>query len=80
MRAQATRSNLEPGGHLELADLALPVCSDDNSIPTYSSLRLFCDLVIEAAEQHGRPIDRAPFYGDMLRTAGFVDVQLREFA
>lgn len=72
-------SNLEPGGYLELADIALPVTSDDGSLAEDSFLARMSRMTVEAASNLGRRIDLSPSYGRMLEEAGFVDVVSRRF-
>ena len=72
-------SNLEPGGYLEMQDIAMPVSSDDGTLTEDSFLVRMSHMTVEAASSLGRRIDLAPFYPEMFRKAGFTDVTTRRF-
>lgn len=66
--------NLEPGGYLELQDMALPARSDDGTLAPDSFLSQWCDLCIEAGQNRGRPVFPVEQYKNYLADAGFVDI------
>lgn len=72
--ADAWRRNLEPGGWLELADILLEFKTDDNTIPADSAALRWGDLMLEAAEKFGAPLDSCKRYKQQLADAGFVDI------
>ncbi|MBE3043029.1 hypothetical protein IMZ48_10745 [Candidatus Bathyarchaeota archaeon] len=74
-----SRSNLEPGGYLELQDYHFPYASDDGTLKKDNILFRVSSLVIDAAATAGRPIDCTPDYKSLLEKKGFVDVVERCF-
>lgn len=66
--------NLEPGGYLEMQDMALPARSDDGTLSPDSFLSQWCDFCIEAGQNRGRPVFPVERYKDYLADAGFVDI------
>jgi len=70
---------LEPGGYLEMQDIALPVASDDGTLKEDSWLVRMSHMTVEAANHLGRPINLAWEYKEMFEKAGFVDVTVHHF-
>lgn len=66
--------NLEPGGYLEMQDMALPARSDDGTLHPDSFLSQWCDFCIEAGQNRGRPVFPVERYKEYLADAGFVDI------
>jgi hypothetical protein len=66
--------NLEPGGYLELQDMALPARSDDGTLAPNSYLSQWCDYCLEAGEKLGRPVFPVEQYKAYLAEAGFEDI------
>ncbi|KAK3936976.1 Phosphoethanolamine N-methyltransferase 1 [Diplogelasinospora grovesii] len=67
--------HLNPGGWVELADIAFPLESDDGTLPKDSALVRWNQLVLQAALNLGRPLDSAKQYKQQLLDAGFINVQ-----
>lgn len=72
-------NHLEPGGYLEMIDMALPVSSDDGTLTEDHFLHKMSVMTVEAAKNLGRPIHLAPEYKEMFEKAGFEDVTLKRF-
>lgn len=70
----ALQSNLESGGWLEVADILLEFTTDDNTIPEDSPAKKWGDLMLEAADKFGAPLDSCKRYKQQLEEAGFVDI------
>jgi hypothetical protein len=68
-------SNLTPGGFIELADICFPVQAIDDSLRNDSQLRKWSDLLLEATQKAGRPMDSARYYQAQLEAAGFIKVE-----
>jgi len=70
--------NLEPGGWLEMQDYGLPVRSSDGT-HVGTNIHKWGELLCEAGRKMGRPMgnDICDQYEDMMKQAGFVDVQQR---
>jgi hypothetical protein len=66
--------NLTPGGYLEVADICFPVQVDDASLHNESALRKWSDLMLEATQKAGSPINSAKLYKSQLEIAGFCNV------
>ena len=66
--------NLTPGGYLEVADICLPVKADDLSLHSESALRKWSNLMLEATQKAGSPMDSAKLYKSQLEMAGFCNV------
>ncbi|EFX06460.1 methyltransferase type 12 [Grosmannia clavigera kw1407] len=66
--------NLEPGGYLELQDMALPARSDDNTLHPDSYLSNWCNYCFNAGEALGRPVFPVTEYKTYLAAAGFEDI------
>jgi hypothetical protein len=73
------RSNLEPGGYLEMEDIALPVASDDGTLTEDHWLVRMSHMSVEAANKLGRNINLGWKYKEMFEKAGFVDIVLQQF-
>lgn len=71
--------NLEPGGYLEMQDLAVPYTSDDGTLTPDNPISRFSALCVEASDAAKRPMYLAPYYKTYLERAGFVDVVERRF-
>ncbi|KAG9253080.1 S-adenosyl-L-methionine-dependent methyltransferase [Emericellopsis atlantica] len=66
--------NLEPGGYLELQDMALPALSDDGTLAPDSYLAKWCKACLDAGENLGRPVFPVTEYKNYLAAAGFEDI------
>jgi SAM-dependent methyltransferase len=66
--------NLEPGGYLELQDMALPARSDDGTLDPKSYLAEWCDNCLKAGQNLGRPVFPVGEYKNYLADAGFEDI------
>lgn len=73
------KSNLTPGGFIEVTDIVFPVSSDDNTVAPDSDFRKWSDLLLEAAATLGRPIDSANWYPAQLAEAGFENIVEKKF-
>lgn len=71
---QVAFDNLEPGGYLELQDMALPARSDDGTLETDSYLAKWCQYCLDAGENLGRPVFPVNEYKKYLAAAGFEDI------
>ncbi|KAJ6785848.1 hypothetical protein PWT90_08723 [Aphanocladium album] len=71
---QVAYDNLEPGGYIELQDMALPTQSDDGTLPSDSYLAQWCKACMDAGQNLQRPIFPVVEYKNYLVAAGFEDV------
>ncbi|KAK3934714.1 S-adenosyl-L-methionine-dependent methyltransferase [Diplogelasinospora grovesii] len=71
---QKAYDQLEPGGYLELQELSLPCRCDDDTLPEDSFLAQWCNNIITAAANQGRPVWPANEYKKHLEQAGFEEV------
>ncbi|EKJ73108.1 hypothetical protein FPSE_06721 [Fusarium pseudograminearum CS3096] len=71
---QQSYDNLESGGWLELSDILMQLHSDDDTIPEGCAAAKWGDLMLEAADKFGAPLDSCLRYKQQLLDAGFVDV------
>ncbi|OAR05794.1 hypothetical protein LLEC1_04637 [Akanthomyces lecanii] len=71
---QVAYDNLEPGGYLELQDMALPAQSDDKTLHPNSHLAEWCRRCFEAGLNLKRPIFPVTEYKNYLAAAGFEDI------
>ncbi|KAH0538930.1 hypothetical protein FGG08_004521 [Glutinoglossum americanum] len=67
--------NLEPGGWLEMQDIALPPTSDDGTLTEEHTLYKWGHLMVDAANKIGRSMTAPTNYKTWMEEAGFVDVQ-----
>ncbi|KAK1983175.1 S-adenosyl-L-methionine-dependent methyltransferase [Colletotrichum cereale] len=67
--------NLEPGGYLELQDHLLPLKCQDGTMPEDFKPYQWNNILIEATNKIGRPINVPSTFKQMLQDAGFVDVE-----
>lgn len=67
--------HLIPGGWIEMQDIHYPIKCDDDSLPDDAPIKRWSDLMMEASAKIGRPMHIAHRYRDMLKDAGFVDIQ-----
>jgi len=65
----------KPGAYFEMQDLDPRLTSDDDSISKSPMHMMFCDLIVDASEQYGKPVPRYSQYKGWLEDAGFVDVR-----
>ncbi|KAL0930719.1 TAM domain methyltransferase [Colletotrichum truncatum] len=69
--------NLEPGGYIEMQDMAFPLqCNDDTMKNDWKPLK-WTNLLVEATDKLGRSVTVPSTFKQMLEAAGFVDVQER---
>ncbi|KNB16444.1 hypothetical protein FOXG_14305 [Fusarium oxysporum f. sp. lycopersici 4287] len=71
---QQSYDNLESDGWLELKDILLEFKSDDNTIPEGCAATKWGELMLEAADKFGAPLDSCKRYKQQLADAGFVDI------
>ncbi|KIW08953.1 uncharacterized protein PV09_00865 [Verruconis gallopava] len=71
-------AHLKPGGWLEMQDLLSPMprC-DDNSAPPDSPLMVWAQLMRMASQRTGIDLEAANRFPQLMRAAGFVDVQVQ---
>lgn len=72
------KSNLNPGGYLELCDI-LPLACDDGTVPADSALSKWNGHFLAASEKLGASINSGAHYKKQLVEAGFVDVVQVEY-
>ncbi|OHE97596.1 methyltransferase domain-containing protein [Colletotrichum orchidophilum] len=70
--------NLEPGGYLEIQDNEFPIFCDDDSMPADSQVLKWTQLIVETTNIVGKPMTVGPTFKQLLRDAGFEDVQGRQ--
>jgi hypothetical protein len=68
------RSNLEPGGWLELQDLNFPFRSDDETLKPEHALYQWSEFMLEASTKAGKPINFSSQFEQLMKDAGFVNV------
>ncbi|KAJ0297736.1 hypothetical protein Brms1b_013531, partial [Colletotrichum noveboracense] len=74
---QKAYDNLEPGGYLEMHDNTLPLkCDDGTMADEYKPLK-WTKLIIEATDKAGRSATVPRRFEQLIKDAGFVDVELR---
>ncbi|KAM0272517.1 hypothetical protein ACHAQH_008699, partial [Verticillium albo-atrum] len=76
---QKAYDQLEPGGYFEIQDGTFPVGTDDNTLPKDSALVRWCNLLVQAGANLGRPVDQVYNYSTIMRKVGFVDCVDRDF-
>ncbi|KAK1983159.1 methyltransferase domain-containing protein [Colletotrichum cereale] len=69
--------NLEPGGYLELQDNMFPLRCQDGTMSDDFIPYKWTNLVIEGADKTGRSLTVAASFKQMLKDAGFIDVEER---
>ncbi|KAH0545491.1 hypothetical protein FGG08_000492 [Glutinoglossum americanum] len=67
--------HLQPGGWLEMQDVAYPPASDDGTLAPAAPLARWADLMIDASNKIGRPLSAPKDYRSWMERAGFTDVQ-----
>ncbi|KAL1969217.1 hypothetical protein VTN77DRAFT_471 [Rasamsonia byssochlamydoides] len=67
--------NLTPGGWLELADFAVAVYADDDTLQRATNLLEWQDRLEEASTKFGKRLNVAHQYKDWMSRAGFVNVK-----
>lgn len=72
-------SALEPGGYLELQDIALPYSSDDGTLTEDTATYRCGQLAYEAGLALGRPLHMPRMYKDLMIKAGFTDVVEQQY-
>lgn len=66
--------HLEPGGYIEIVDIAFPIESDDGSLTPDSALAKWSNYMFEASKNLQRPLDSGKTCKGLLASAGFTDV------
>ena len=66
--------NLEPGGFIEICDIAFPIEAEDDSMAPDSALAKWSDRMFEASMILQRPLDSAKSCKNLLSSTGFTDV------
>ncbi|KAF9877292.1 hypothetical protein CkaCkLH20_04992 [Colletotrichum karsti] len=69
--------NLEPGGYIELHDHQLPLKCQDGTMTDDFKPYQWNNMLIEATNKIGRPINVPYKFKQMLEDAGFVDIEER---
>ncbi|KAK0649780.1 S-adenosyl-L-methionine-dependent methyltransferase [Cercophora newfieldiana] len=70
--------NLEPGGHLELAEVKMPYdCDDGTVLETHAHMK-WVRLLMEASERMGRPFVDPTRLKEQMEAIGFQDVQVQK--
>ncbi|PGH00526.1 hypothetical protein GX51_05741 [Blastomyces parvus] len=77
--ADQAYKHLVPGGYIELTNPIFPLISDDGTLDTSPVLKEWCDLLLEASKNLGRPLDAANNHRETLTNAGFTDVNVLTF-
>ncbi|KAL3426807.1 methyltransferase domain-containing protein [Phlyctema vagabunda] len=62
------------GGFFEVADIAFPIMTDDNSFPPESTLKKWSDLIVEGFAKIGRDLASAINNKGLVEAAGFANV------
>ncbi|EON69686.1 hypothetical protein W97_08946 [Coniosporium apollinis CBS 100218] len=65
---------LQPGGWLEMQELAFPIGCDDGTVLPNSALFKWSDLMLKASRIPGQDLDNASHYEEWMKEAGFEDV------
>lgn len=68
------KSNLNPGGYIEVFDVCLPIKCDDGSMPDDNITKVHFDLILEATKKIGRDGDSAKLYKRQLEEVGFTGI------
>ncbi|KAH7316773.1 S-adenosyl-L-methionine-dependent methyltransferase [Stachybotrys elegans] len=71
---QKAYDNLEPGGWLEIQDLAIPARCDDETLAPDSYLMSWSNYILQAAANAGRPVFPVTEYVNYMKDAGFEEV------
>ncbi|CRG86025.1 hypothetical protein PISL3812_03028 [Talaromyces islandicus] len=71
--------NILPGGYLEAKETDVYTRSDDNSIPSDSSLREWEKCCIQACSSIGQQLTAPEHLKEWMTEVGFVDVEERQF-
>src|SRR5690554_5860120 len=72
-------SHLKPGAWFELGEFGSEMFSDDNSIPADWPPRKAWDLTKSGLTKFGRVSPTSEWMEQLLRDAGFVDVEIKTF-
>jgi len=62
-----------------MQDLVMPYACDDDSLKADSYVYRLTSVMMEAGEKLGRRFDQTVRYEEMMRKAGFVDIQVVKF-
>ena len=75
------RSNLRPGGYIELFDVAMghSTCDDDSLPETGSYLAKWDRLVLDCSYKWGSPVDSVLKYKEYLAEVGFTNIVEHEY-
>ena len=71
--------HLSPGGYFEIEAIYARFVSDDETDERAPNCQLWMKTLCEGMAQFGKPMDHAAQWKDMLKEAGFVDVQEEVF-
>jgi hypothetical protein len=71
--------HLKPGGWFELQEFHWVAEHDDGTIDPENPINVFLDRLIEAARAEGINVPIVPTIGDIMKRAGFVDIQKKTF-
>ncbi|KDN66356.1 putative methyltransferase domain-containing protein [Colletotrichum sublineola] len=67
-------NQLEPGGYLEIQDNNWPLVCDDGTLKEDSALYKWSQLLVEACDKLGRPINKTDERPAQMAAAGFEDI------
>ncbi|KAI1816562.1 S-adenosyl-L-methionine-dependent methyltransferase [Poronia punctata] len=76
---ESALAHLKPGGWFELQEFHWVAEKDDGEIDPNNPINIFLDRLIEAAKKEGINVPIVPTIGDIMRRAGYVDVEKKTF-
>jgi len=75
MLTETPKRNLNPGGWLEMQEIALPFSNDDNTVTPEHAVYKWGNLLHEASKLIGQDFGNPLKYTQWMEEAGFVNVQ-----
>ncbi|CAJ2505431.1 Uu.00g128250.m01.CDS01 [Anthostomella pinea] len=72
-------AHLRPGGWLELQEFHWEAIAEDGTISPTNAVNAYLEAMYEYGRLEGREINIVPKMGELMRKAGFVNVQCRTF-
>lgn len=76
--AQAFK-HLQPGGYLEMQSFEVELYSDDDTLKKAQDALQWKDLLIEASNKFGKPLNVEGTWREKMTKAGFVDIKNEEY-
>ncbi|KAF2089174.1 S-adenosyl-L-methionine-dependent methyltransferase [Saccharata proteae CBS 121410] len=76
---QQALAHLEPGGWLEMQELAFPAGCDDDTLAADSAVARWSDLTLQASRLIQQDLDNPSRYGAWMKEAGFANVHVAMF-